>query len=261
MSEGSVLCPEFAEGFALVAGGSGGLGAGICVALAKAGSNVALTYRSRRENAEKIADEVRREGVEAMIAPLDLEDASAAKELVNDLVKRHGRIHSVVYAAGPPLAFQKIRDIPPAEWARVIGGDVNGCFNLVAAVLPHLREQGGGSIVAVVTAALKHVPPNDILSAAPKAAIQTLMQGLAVEEGRHNIRANCAAPGLFAAGLGLTTINAGSADYVAKMTRAIPLQRAGTADEIGDVVCFLLSNKARYVTGETIAVAGGLQLV
>ncbi len=252
--------PEFTDGVALVAGGSGGLGAAICTTLAAAGANVALTYRSRRENAERVAEDVRRHGVDAVISPLDLEDVAATQTVVDDLVRQYGRIHSVVYAAGPPLEFGRISSIAPAEWARVIGGDVNGCFNLMSAVLPHLRAQGGGAIVAVTTAALWHVPPNDILSAAPKAAIQTLMQGLALEEGRHGIRANCAAPGLFAAGLGLTTINDSSQEYVDKMTKAIPLRRRGEADDIADVVCFLLSNKARYVTGESIAVAGGLQL-
>lgn len=254
-------CPEFAAGIALVAGGSGGLGAGVCRALAKAGSNVALTYRSRQANAERVAEDIRSEGCEAEIAALDLEDSEATRAMVNDLVKRYGRIHSVVYAAGPPLEFQYIHEITPVEWARVIRADVNGCFNLVAATLPHLRAQGGGAIVSIITCALTHVPPRDILSAAPKAAIQTLMRGVALEEGRHGIRANCAAPGLFASGLGLAVINENSQDYIDKMTRAIPLQSRGNADDMGDVVCFLLSDKARYVSGETIAVAGGLQLL
>jgi NAD(P)-dependent dehydrogenase (short-subunit alcohol dehydrogenase family) len=253
--------PEFAEGIALVAGGSGGLGAGVCRSLAKAGATVALTYKSRFDAAELVADEVRREGRDAIVLQMDLEDAAAVKVAVDDLKQRFGRIHSVVYAAGPPLEFQYIRDISPAEWARVMGADANGCFNLVSATLPHLREQGGGAYVAVITCALSRLPPRDILSAAPKAAIETLMRGLAVEEGRAGIRVNCAAPGLFAAGLGLSTINEGTQGYVDKMTQAIPLQRRGNADELGDVVCFLLSDKARYVTGETIAVAGGLQLV
>jgi len=253
--------PEFAEGIALVAGGSGGLGAGVCRSLAKAGATVALTYKSRIDAATQVADDVRREGREAIVLKVDLEDAAAAKATVDDLVRRFGRIHSVVYAAGPPLEFQYIRDISPTEWARVMRADVNGCFNLVSATLPHLRAQGGGAYVAVITCALSRLPPRDILSAAPKAAIEMLMRGLAVEEGRAGIRVNCAAPGLFAAGLGLSTVNESTQAYVDKMTRAIPLQRRGNADELGDVVCFLLSDKARYVTGETIAVAGGLQLV
>jgi NAD(P)-dependent dehydrogenase (short-subunit alcohol dehydrogenase family) len=213
------------------------------------------------EAAHRVADDVRREGREAVVLQLDLEDAAATKAVVDDLVVRFGRIHSVVYAAGPPLEFQYIRDIGPSEWARVIMADVNGCFNLVAATLPHVRTQGGGAYVAVITCALSRLPPRDILSAAPKAAIETLMRGLAIEEGRAGIRVNCAAPGLFAAGLGLSTINENTQGYIDKMTKAIPLQRRGNADELGDVVCFLLSDQARYVSGETIAVAGGLQLV
>jgi NAD(P)-dependent dehydrogenase (short-subunit alcohol dehydrogenase family) len=253
--------PEFAEGIALVAGGSGGLGAGVCRALAAAGSNVALTYRSRRENAERVADEIRQQGRQAQIASIDLEDFDALKTWVDELAAGYGRIHSVVYAAGPPIEFQYIHEIAPTEWARVIRADVNGCFNLVAATLPQLRAQGGGALVSIITCALSHVPPHDILSAAPKAAIQSLMRGVALEEGPHGIRANCAAPGLFAAGLGLSTINEQTQRYAEKMTQAIPLRRRGSPGDMGDAVRFLLSGQARYVSGETVAVAGGLQLV
>ena len=245
----------------MVAGGSGGLGAGVCRSLAQAGSHVALSYRSRKDAAERVADAVRAEGREATTQALDLEDAQATKAWVDDLVRQFGRIHSVVYAAGPPIEFGYVHDIAPSEWAQVIGGDVNGCFNLVSAVLPHLRAQGGGSIVAVITCALFHPPPRDVLSAAPKAAIDALMRCLAVEEGRHGIRANCAGPGLMEAGLGLSTINPQTQGYIDKMTKAIPLQRRGQPEDIGDVVCFLLSDKARYVTGAHIPVSGGLQLL
>jgi len=87
-----------------------------------------------------------------------------------------------------------------------------------------------------------------------------LIRGVAREEGRSGIRANCVGPGFIEAGLGLTTIHEDTEDYVARMTRAIPLRRAGTPEDVADVVCFLLSDKARYVTGATIPVAGGLQL-
>ena len=257
----STHLPEFTQGVALVAGGSGGLGAGICRSLAQAGSHVALSYRSRRGAADQVADSVRAQGRDATVQALDLEDAQATRAWVDEQVRHFGRIHSVVYAAGPPLAFGTIHDMDPKEWARVLACDVNGCFNLVSAVLPHLRAQGGGSLVAVITCALFHPPPRDVLSAAPKAAIEALMRCLAVEEGQHGIRANCAGPGLMEAGLGLTTINPSTQAYVDKMTRAIPLQRRGQPEDLGDVVCFLLSDKARYVTGAHIPVSGGLQLL
>ena len=252
---------NFQGGVALVIGGSGGLGAATCRALADAGSNVALSYNSKREAADAVVADVEQRGAKGYAAQLSLGDPDAAKRFVADVVSRFGFIHSVVYASGPPLEFLYINEIESAEWARVINADVNGCFNLVSAILPHFREQKKGSLVALVTAAVDRAPPRDILSAAPKAAIQMLIKGVAREEGRNGIRANCVGPGYILSGLGLTTVHDHTSDYVERMTKAVPLRRAGQAEDVADVVVFLLSDKARYVSGETICVAGGLQLV
>jgi NAD(P)-dependent dehydrogenase (short-subunit alcohol dehydrogenase family) len=251
---------EFSGGCALIVGGSGGLGAAICATLAEMGSDVALTYKTRREAAERVAAGVEAKGCRAAVVKADLETPEAIRAAVDRAILEFGFIHSVVYASGPPLEFLYINEIGASEWARVINADVNGCFNLIEAVLPHLRERRSGSIVALVTAAVDRSPPRDILSAAPKAAIQMLIRGVAREEGRSGIRANCVGPGYIEAGLGLATVHAHTQDYVARMTRAIPLKRAGRPEDVADVVCFLLSDKARYVTGATIPVAGGLQL-
>ena len=254
------LYPEFKDGIALIVGGSGGIGAAISATLARLGSHVAITYRSRKANADKMAEKVRGSGRSVELLQLDIEDAEATKAAVDALVEKYGRLHSVVYAAGPSLEFLYINEIEPTEWARVINGDVNGCFNLIAAVLPHLRAQKGGSIVALTTAAADRSPPRDILSAAPKAAIQMLLRGVAREEGRSGIRANCVGPGYTEAGLGLTTVHDHTADYVQRMVKAIPLRRAAQAQDVANVVAFLLSDRASYVTGVSIPVSGGLHL-
>lgn len=252
--------PEFRNGVAIVFGGSGGIGAAISTSLAKMGANVAVTFRSREANAQKVIADIEALGQQSHLRQVELTDPAAVKTFVDEVAARFGRIHSVVYAAGPPIEFHYINEIDPAEWARVINGDVNACFNIIAATLPHMRAQKGGSIVALVTGAVDRSPPRDILSAAPKAAIQMLLRGVAREEGRSGIRANCVGPGYTEAGLGLSTIHDHTADYVARMIKAIPLRRGGQPQDVANAVCFLLSDKASYITGETIAVAGGLQL-
>jgi NAD(P)-dependent dehydrogenase (short-subunit alcohol dehydrogenase family) len=252
--------PEFAGGASLVVGGSGGIGAAICRRLAEAGSNVALSYHSHSDTAEFLKADIERGGRRALVHRVDVTDSASVKGFVDSTIEQFGFIHSVVYAAGPALEFAYINEIDPREWARVLNTDVNGCFNVIHAVLPHLRERHHGAIVALVTGAVDRSPPRDILSAAPKAAIQMLLRGVAREEGRAGIRANCVGPGFIEAGLGLTTINPQTKDYVARMARAIPLKRLGKPQDVADVVCFLLSNRASYVTGATIPVAGGLQL-
>jgi NAD(P)-dependent dehydrogenase (short-subunit alcohol dehydrogenase family) len=252
---------EFATGAALVIGGTGGIGAAICAALADAGSNVALSYRSKPDAAQAIVRQLEETGRKALALQVDLEKPETIKAAVEKAIAEFGHLHSVVYAAGPAIEYLYINEITSAEWARVINADVNGCFNLIEATLPHLRSRRGGAFVAVTTAAVSHAPPRDILSAAPKAAIEMLVKGVAREEGRNGIRANCVRPGFIAAGLGLATLHDNTRDYVDRMVKAVPLKRAGKAEDVANATVFLLSNKASYVSGESISVAGGLQLV
>ena len=257
----AIILEEFSEGIAVVAGGSGGLGAAIVRDLALSGANVALTYRSNNKSAQKVAAEARSVGREAEIAQVDLLESGAVKAFVDDVVARHGTLHSVVYAAGPPIRMGFINQIDPDTWAGAFRTDVEGCFNLIWACLPHFKRQKRGNIVAVVTAAVDRSPAKDILSAAPKAAIQALIRGVAREEGRFGIRANCVGPGWIEAGLGGEIMaNLSESDYAQKFLAAIPMRRAGHAEDIAKAVTFLLSDCARYVTGATIPVAGGLQL-
>jgi NAD(P)-dependent dehydrogenase (short-subunit alcohol dehydrogenase family) len=252
---------EFSTGAALVIGGTGGIGAAICTALADAGANVALSYRSKPDAAQDIVRQVEQTGRKALALQVDLEKPEIIKAAVEKAIATFGHLHSVVYAAGPAIEYLYINEITGAEWARVINADVNGCFNLIEATLPHLRARKGGAFVAVTTAAVDHAPPRDILSAAPKAAIEMLVKGVAREEGRNGIRANCVRPGLILAGLGLSTQHDHTRDYVDRMVKAVPLKRAGTAEDVANAAVFLLSAKASYVSGVSIAVAGGLQLV
>lgn len=248
------------KSIAFVAGGTGVIGSAIARKLAHEGVDLTLTFRSSPEKANALADEFRALGRRVLVVGLDLEDAVAVAGAVAQAVDHHGGLHSVIYAAGPSIKFQLINDIKPAEWARVISADANSCFNLVAASLPHMREQKQGAFLAVLTAAVDRSPPRDILSAAPKAAIQMLVRSLALEEGRHGIRANCVAPGYILDGIGTSMIGEHDAAFAERMIKAIPMKRSGEAGEVAEVAAFLLSARAGYVTGSTVHVAGGLQL-
>ena len=101
----------------------------------------------------------------------------------------------------------------------------------------------------------------DILSAAPKAAIEMLVRGIAKEEGRYGMRANCVGPGFIDAGLGAELLNReGGEKFTEMVRRSLPMKRFGSGREIADAVVFLLSSKASYITGQSLAVDGGLQL-
>jgi NAD(P)-dependent dehydrogenase (short-subunit alcohol dehydrogenase family) len=252
----------FAKGTAIVIGGSGGIGSAICIALAEAGSNIALTYRSKAQAAEQVVGRVRALGRKAEAGPMRLEDAAAVKTSIDDIAARHGYIHTVVYAAGPPLPIKHINKLTPQEWKQVFDADVNGCFNLIWASLPHLKAQQGGSIIALITAAVDIAPPRDILSSSPKAAIEMLIRGVAKEEGRFGIRANCVGPGNINAGLGRELIEhaAETAGLAEKLRNAVPLKRYGEAEEVANAVVFLASSKASYITGHSLHVDGGIRI-
>jgi len=147
-------------------------------------------------------------------------------------------------------------------WQRRDAREVAGqLVRIVAAALPHFRVQGFGNFVSVVSVANYCFPPGDALSSVPKAGIEALGRAIAKEEGRYGIRANMVAPGIINAGLGaefLTTLYT-PAIWEAQRKR-IALQRFGDGEDIAQAVAFLASERARYITGQTLIVDGGFSL-
>lgn len=247
---------------AIVAGGTGGIGRAVCLTLAREGFDIGFTYRNNRDGARTLSEQIIAMGREVESASVALEDADAVAEFVARVVEKFGSINSAIYAVGPDLKLKPIADITAKEWSDVIDVDVKGSFNLFSSALPHLRKAGDGTVVAVVTAAVERVPSLDILSAAPKAAVEMLVRGIAKEEGRRGIRANCVGPGWIAGeGMGARLMETSlTQDYIDKTRKFIPLRKFGAPEDIANAVAFLISDKARYITGQTIAVDGGMQI-
>ena len=249
------------QGVAIVAGGSGGIGTAICQALAAAGADLVLTYNKNRDKAEATAAAVRALGRTAEVAQLSLEDADAVQAFIDGVAKRHTIIHSVVYAMGPLVPQKFLSAVTPAEMKQYLLGDTMACFNLIHASLLQLRRSKG-SYVAIHTTALSRWATRDGLSAVPKAGVDIMMRGIAREEGRFGIRANCVALGLIEAGMFHQLRDMGHLDdnYIKAAANNVPLRRMGTAEEVADAVTFLASARASYVTGQVIRVDGGFPL-
>ena len=248
---------HYPEGAAIVIGGSGGIGQVVCRRLADHGANVALTYRSNRAAALDVAEGVKAVGCEAIAEPFDAEDAEAALRLTETVVSRFGRVHTIVYASGADISMVHVANADPLEWRRTIDRDLNGFFYLVQASLPHLRRGGGGSIVAMTSAAIARHAPKDILSTVPKAGIEALVRGIAREEGRFGIRANSIALGVIDVGLFHRLETRVTSEFVAAMKRNAPLRRFGTALEAADAAVFLSSSASSFITGVSLPVDGG----
>lgn len=246
------------SGVALVVGGSGGLGRAVAEMLAARGSNVAITWRSNEEAANETVAAITAHGVDGFAYQADLLDSETCVQMVNEVAETGDGIHAFVHAAGPLIPQVHLSRVEPEFFRHQMEQEIAGFFNGVQPALAHLRATRG-SVTAITTAATQRYPTRDGLSPAAKGAVEQIVWGLAAEEGRFGIRANCVGPGMIQAGMALKLDASGDLtekDYEAA-TRNIPLRTFGTADDIAEAVCFLASDRARYISGQYLAVDGG----
>jgi len=250
---------EFPNGAAIVFGGSGGIGQGVVIEFAKAGAGVAICYRSKQAEAEKAAEAARSHGVRASIHQVDVRDRERVKAALDAAISAHGRVHTVVWGAGPVVAQVNIADWSDEQFRTSLEIETVGFFNAVKSAIPHFRAEGGGSFVHLGSAGHDWWPHLDGLSVAPKACNEALIKGVAKEEGVHEIRANSILVGVIDAGQFQVGQEAGYFDeaWEREVKKLLPLKRWGKAEDIGQAAVFFASDRARYVTGQTISVSGG----
>ena len=256
------MTAEHGDGVALVIGGSGGIGAAAARTLAERGSDVAVTYLRGEDRAQAVVAEVLAAGRRGSAHRLDLADPDACVALAGELARVHGRVRAVVHAAGSRITQPRVADLDLDEWKRVLDADVNGFMHVARAFIPHFRAHGGGSFTFVSSAGLSRFPPGDVLSVAPKGAIEALLRAIAREEGRNNIRANAVGIGVVEAGMFRDLVARGELDdaWLDAARKNIALRRFATPAEVAEAIAFLASDRASYITGQRLMLDGGYSL-
>jgi 3-oxoacyl-[acyl-carrier protein] reductase len=246
------------EGAALVTGGSGAIGAAVTTLLARRGSRVVFTYRSNAEAAAALSAELAALGAESEARQLDLTDADAAVATLDAVEERFSGIHTIVYACGPHVPLVYLSRVSPQQFREQVEADSIAFYNLVQPAIERLRRTQG-SIVAVATTALSRAILRDGLSAGPKGAVEGVVRTLALEEGRFGVRANIVGVGMTSVGMAADLIESGAFGEAGleAATAAIPLRRFGTAEDVAEAVCFLASDRAGFISGQTLNVDGG----
>jgi NAD(P)-dependent dehydrogenase (short-subunit alcohol dehydrogenase family) len=247
-------------GAALIVGGSGALGSEICRRLALDFESVFFTYRSNAKSAEMLTAELQNTA-RVGSAPLDVRDRGAVENVVKGVASGFGPLEAVVFASGVNIEQPFVSEITADQWREVIESELLGFTNVVAAALPIFRGQKRGAFVNIGTFATHWYPPGDALSAVPKAGTEVLCRAVAREEGRYGIRANVVAPGIIEAGIGAKLMkDTFSPEIWEQQRKRVPLRDFGRTSDIAEAVAFLASERARYITGVTLIVDGGMHL-
>jgi 3-oxoacyl-[acyl-carrier protein] reductase len=240
---------------ALVTGGSRGVGRATALMLARAGADVALTYRSQQEAAESVAREITAIGRRVWIGGGDLGDRGTVDRLVQEVEDQFGGIDIFVGNAGiwPPEATP-LRDMSDERWHATVTADLDAVFYSTRAALRIMH--GDGAVVLVSSTAGQRGEANHADYAATKGALISLTKSLAIECAPR-ITVNCVAPGWIDTAMSESAYQNGGKERIAA---GIPLQRIATADDVAGPIVFLCSSLARHITGEVLNINGGTVL-
>ena len=244
-------CQPLEGRIALVTGASRGIGAAAARALDTAGARVALVARSRA-GLETIASELDHDPI---VFQVDLADGDAPAALAREAIDTLGGVDILVNNAAGAARLPTV-DLDAALIDNLLAVNVRAPLLLVAALVPSMVERGGGSIINLSSVSGLVGTPRRAAYAASKGALDAMTRSLAMDLGPAGIRVNSVAPGVV--DTGLWAKNKAIPGVVETIESQTPLRRWATADDIADVIVFLSSPAARFVTGETIAVDGGM---
>jgi glucose 1-dehydrogenase len=238
---------------AIVTGASSGIGYAIAQMFAKHGAAVAINYLAHADEAKKLAAEIEAAGGRALALKGDVSDAQDVEALVATTVETFGRLDVLVNNAGIEQ-HTTLLEIAEEDWDRTIAVNLKGPFLCTQAAAKRMQEHGG-SIVNISSIHEDSPFPLSTPYVAAKGGLRMLMRNASVELAPYRIRVNNVAPGAIATPINAETL--ADPAKVKELQRIVPLERMGEPSEVAEVVLFLASDRASYVTGSTYYVDGG----
>jgi len=238
---------------ALVTGASRGIGRAIAQTLAARGAVVIAAARG--DNAAGTVAAIEQAGGRAEIASVEVTDTAAVEAMVAAALERHGRIDILVNNVGiakDQLMLRMKRD----DWDQVVATNLTSAFTCVQAVLKPMIRQRAGRIISISSIVGQTGNAGQANYAASKAGLIGFSKAIAREVASRNVTVNVVAPGLIDAGMAKAITDKAQADWAS----AIPLGRPGTPEDVAAAVCFLASDEAAYITGQVLAVNGGMYM-
>jgi 2-hydroxycyclohexanecarboxyl-CoA dehydrogenase len=243
---------------AVVTGGAGAIGAAVCHRLAAVGRRVAVVDLDLAA-AERVASELDGDGHRGV--DVDVSDTEAVRDQLAAVETDLGPIGTLINVAGWDR-FTPFVDTTPEFWDRVIAINYRGTLNTVHAVLPGMIERQAGRIVSVASDAARVGSSLESIYAGAKAAVIAFSKSVAREVARYGITVNVVCPGPTDTPLirGMADELGSGERFVDSLTRAIPMRRLATPDDVAPAIVFLASDDARFITGQTLSVSGGLTM-
>jgi 3-oxoacyl-[acyl-carrier protein] reductase len=240
---------ELAGKVALVTGGARNIGRAISLELAAAGAAVAVNTRRSVDDGERVVQEIRTNSGEAELYVADIGEAAAARGMVENALKRFGRIDFLVLNASIRTE-RPFLELSYEEWRTPLAITLDGAFHLAQACIPSMLQNGGGAIVTLGGMVSLSGAAKRVHGSVAKHGLVGLTRGIAREFAGDGIRANCIAPGT------MDTVR-GAGRMVRAADDSIPMKRKGAPEEIATAVRFLCSPASSYITGQTLHVNGG----
>ena len=240
---------------ALITGGSRGIGKAVAIRLARDGVKLAINYKSDKKSADLVVGLANEMGVEALAVQADVSDSSQVDVMVDQVVSEFGNVDILVNNAGiihDSLLMRMSEEI----WDEVLNTNLKGSYNCTKAVLRYMVRQRWGRVINVVSVVGIEGNPGQSNYAASKAGVIAFSRSIAKEVASRNITVNSVAPGYISTEI-VADLNP---EFKELILSRIPQNKFGTVEDVSNMVGYLASEEANYITGEVIRVDGGIEL-